>query len=48
MKWIVDPEAMYDEPSVQELIKRFGVKMPKQGVSEEEAKAIVSYLEGWK
>lgn len=47
VKWIVDPEKMYDEPSVQELIKRFGVKMPKQGVTPEEAKAIITYLKGW-
>ncbi len=46
--WIVDPEKMYEEPSVKALIKRFGVKMPKQGVTKAEAEAIISYLKDWK
>ncbi len=47
-QWIVDPESFYDDPYVEALIERYGVKMPKQGVSPEEAERIVAYLDTWR
>lgn len=46
--FIQSPEKYYEEPEIKELIKRFGIKMPNQGVSAEDAGKIVEYLEGWK
>lgn len=45
VKWIMDPEKYYTDPTVAPLIKRFGIKMPKQGVSEGDARKIVDYLD---
>ncbi len=47
-QWIHDPESFYDDPYVEALIRRYGVKMPKQGVSLEEAARIVEYLDTWR
>ncbi len=47
-EWIVDPEAYYEDPYVVALIERYGVKMPQQGVSPEEAERIVAYLDTWR
>ena len=47
-QWIVDPERFYEDPYIEALIKRYGVKMPKQGVSPEEAARIVAFLDGWR
>lgn len=42
--WIQSPEMYYDDPSIAALIKRFGVKMPNQNVSPEDAEKIIDYL----
>lgn len=47
VKWITAPDKMYDDPSIVPLIQRFGVKMPNQGVSEEDAKKIIGFLKTW-
>lgn len=46
--WIVDPEAKYEEPYIKAMIERYGVKMPKQGVSEAQAREIIGYLKTWR
>ncbi len=48
VSWIVDPEPKYEEPYVKGMIERYGVKMPKQGVSTSDAEAIVDYLDIWR
>lgn len=47
-KWIMAPDAMYDDPAVVAMIERFGVKMPNQGVTDADADAIIGYLGTWK
>jgi len=46
--WIVDPETKYEEPYIKAMIERYGVKMPKQGVSEAQAREIIGYLKTWR
>ncbi len=42
---IVNPDSMLKhDPTAQDLLKEYGVPMPSQNVSEEEAKAILEYL----
>lgn len=48
VQWIVNPEQYYDDPYVAAMIKRYGIKMPKQGVTVEEAERIVGWLDTWK
>lgn len=47
VRWITTPDKMYDDPSIVALIQRFGVKMPNQGVTEEDAKKMLTYLKTW-
>ena len=48
LRWITGPETMYDDPTIQPLIAKFGVKMPNQGVKPDEAQRIIDYLASWK
>ncbi len=42
---IVNPDSMFQHDSLaKELLKEFGTRMPNQGVSVEEAKAILEYI----
>jgi nitrous-oxide reductase len=47
-KWILNPAAYYDDPTIVPLIKRYGVKMPNQNVKPADAEKIVRYLATWK
>ena len=47
VQWIMDPEKYYEDPYITPLIKKFGIKMPKQGVTKAEAEKIVDYLATW-
>ncbi|MGF1510281.1 MAG: Sec-dependent nitrous-oxide reductase [Myxococcota bacterium] len=47
VEWIENPPAFYDTPYVEAMIERYGIKMPKQGVSKSEAERIVEYLDTW-
>lgn len=46
--FIQAPEKYYEEAEVKALIQRFGIKMPNQGVTPDDARLIVEYLEAWK
>lgn len=48
VNWIVDPTEFYDEAYVKAMVQRYGIKMPKQGVSRSEAENIVEYLDTWR
>ncbi len=47
-RWIMGPDAMYEDPTIIPLIERFGVKMPNQGVDAANADTIIEYLSTWK
>ncbi|MCH9812981.1 MAG: Sec-dependent nitrous-oxide reductase [Epsilonproteobacteria bacterium] len=47
-KWVSDfikePEKMYEDPYVKSMINYFNLKMPNQGMSDQETKDIIEYL----
>jgi nitrous-oxide reductase len=47
VRWITEPELMYEDPIIVPQIAQFGVKMPNQGVSAEDAKKMIEYVRTW-
>jgi len=44
-KWILKPEDFYADPDIVKLVERYGVQMPNQGLTEQEASQVVEYLD---
>ncbi len=45
-KWIVSPDTMlYSDPIAKKLLEQYMVPMPNQGVTKEEVKKLIEYLE---
>ncbi|NPA27521.1 MAG: Sec-dependent nitrous-oxide reductase [Epsilonproteobacteria bacterium] len=43
-EFILDPESKYDEPYIKAMINYFNLRMPNQGMTEQQAEDIIEYL----
>ncbi len=43
-QWIMHPEKMYDNPYIKSMTQYFNLRMPNQGMTEEETDDIIEYL----
>ena len=43
-EWIMHPEKMYDNPYIKSMTNYFNLRMPNQGMSEQQTKDIIEYL----